>query len=99
MPLETCLALELLCAASILLVILFTNSIFLYKQKITDRISMMLLFAVVMSLSEIAWGLCDGKTALSALTYLAVFSYSIGFMLFASFLNHYLLERFGIRFN
>ena len=57
MSLESSLYMSILFVGAILLVILYTNSIFLYKQKITDRVSMLLLFAVVMSLSELIWSL------------------------------------------
>ena len=97
MSFELGLYLELLFAGAILLTILFFNSIFLYKQKLTDRISMMLFFAVAMSLSEIGWTLSEGNANLRALTYITIMGYCISFMLFASLLNRYLIERFGFR--
>ena len=99
MSLESCLYMSILFVGAILLVILYTNSIFLYKQKITDRVSKMLLFAVVMSLSEIIWSLCEGIPGLRALTYAMIICYCVSFTLFASLLNRYLIERIGLRLN
>lgn len=50
---EQRLYLELLFVGAILLLILFVNNIFLYKQKLKDRISLMLIFAIAMSICEI----------------------------------------------
>ena len=54
------LYLEMLFVAVILLSILFINNIVLYKQKLRDRISVMLLTAVILGCFEILWALCDG---------------------------------------
>lgn len=97
MSLEFRFCMEILFVGAFLLVILYANSIFLYKQRITDRVSVMLLFAVVMSLSEIVWSLCEGHAGVSALLYVMAIIYCVSFMLFAMLLNRYLIERFGLR--
>ena len=51
---------ELLFVALILLGVLFINNIVLYKQKIKDRVSVMLLTALGLSCFEILWTFCDG---------------------------------------
>ena len=53
------LYLELLFVGFVLLSILFINNIFLYKQKITDYISLMLIFGIAMSAFEIIWTILD----------------------------------------
>lgn len=91
------LFLELLSVAAILLSVLLVNNIFLYKQKITDLISLMLISGIVMCALEIVWALIDGHSTLRAPAYIAVCGYSIAFIVFAAFLNLYLLDRLGIR--
>ena len=90
------LYIEILFIGLIILTILYINSIFLYKQKLTDRITLMLLFSVIMSASEILWSLFDGHPDLRLFLYCIIYSYSISFLLFAAFLNRYLIERFGL---
>ena len=97
---ENRLYLELLFVGAILLGILFFNSIFLYKQKIRDRISLMLIFGIAMSISEIIWTFCEINLnpGLYWLFYVSVCGYCIAFVIFSAILNRYLLERMGIRF-
>lgn len=90
---------ELLFVAATLLGILFANNIFLYKQKFTDPISIMLVSGVIMCAFEIAWSLIDGHPKLSILAYVAVCCYSIYFIIFSVFCNLYLLDRLSIRPN
>ena len=91
------LFLELLAVSAILMGILLVNNIFLYKQKITDLISLMLISGIIMCAFEIAWTLIDGYPKLRVLSYFAAGGYSIAFIIFAAFLNQYLLDRLGIR--
>ena len=88
------LYLEMLFVAVILLGILLTNSIVLYKQKLRDRISVMLLTAVVLGCFEILWTLCDGNPKLTALTYIGACGYMSLFVVFTALLNRYILSRF-----
>jgi hypothetical protein len=88
----------LLFSGTILLLILGINNIFLYKQKLTDRITQMLFFAMIMVLAEIGWSYLDGNQSLRVLTFLSLFSYSVAFVLFAALLDWYSIERFGVRF-
>ena len=88
--------LAILFTGMIILIILFINNIFLYRQKLTDRVTLMLLFSVIMSTSEIVWSLFDGNADFIFLTYLGAISYSISFILFSALLNRYLIERFGL---
>lgn len=76
------LYLELLFVAVILIGILFINNIVLYKQKLKDRISIMLLTSVVLGCFEILWAFCDGRPNLRALTYIGACSYMILFVIF-----------------
>ena len=85
---------ELLFVAMILLGILFFNNFVLYKQKLKDRLSRMLLFAVVMCGFELLWTFCQGYPQLSVLTYIGVCGYLITFVSFIAILNRYILSRF-----
>ena len=55
----TRLFVEHLSAAAVLLAILLVNNIFLYKRKITDLISLMLISAICMTGFEIIWVLVE----------------------------------------
>ena len=85
---------ELLSVAMILLGILLINNLVLYKQKLKDRLSLMLLFAVVMCGFEILWTFCDGHPQLKVLTYIGSCGYMITFVIFVEILNRYILNRF-----
>ncbi|MBR3666246.1 MAG: PP2C family protein-serine/threonine phosphatase [Ruminococcus sp.] len=84
----------LLIVALILLGILLVNNLFLYKQKIKDRLSLMLVTAVSMSCFEILWTFCNRHSDLRALTYIGACGYTITFVLLTAFLNSYILSRF-----
>lgn len=93
------LYLALLSVGLILLVILFINNISLYKRKLKDRISLLLIFGIAMSLFEILWSVCGmlSDPKLSWLYYTSVIGYSGAFMIFAAILNLYLVNRMGIQ--
>ena len=97
MTVEYRLYLELLFVGGVLLAILFANNIFLYKQKITDFISLMTISGIVMCALEIIWTVVDRNPRLRALTYISSCGYCIAFTLFSIFLNRYLINRFGIQ--
>ena len=91
------LFLEVLFAAAILMTILFINNIFLYRQKVRDRISMMLISGISTCVFEILWDVIEGYPELRVLIYLCVSIYCISFVLFAALLNQYMLVRLGLR--
>jgi serine phosphatase RsbU (regulator of sigma subunit) len=97
MTAEFRLYLELLFVAAILLSILFVNNIFLYKQKLTDLISLMLISGIATCILEILWVAVDGHPPLRVIAYLCVSLYCAAFVLFAALLNRYLLDRLGIK--
>ena len=85
----------LLFVAMALLGTLFMNNLVLYKQKLRDRISLMLLFGVVMCSFELLWTFCDGYfPQLKALSYIGAGGYLVAFLAFAITLNRYILNRF-----
>ena len=86
---------ELLFVAVILIGILFVNNIVLYKQKLKDRISIMLLTSVALGCFEILWAFCDGRPGAKALTYIGSCGYMILFVVFTVLLNRYILSRFN----
>ena len=90
------LFLEILFVAAILMTILFVNNIFLYKQKVKDRISMMLISGIAICVFEILWKVIEGNPVLRVLSYLCISFYCISFVLFAALLNLYLLERLDL---
>ena len=93
------LYLELLVVAMTLLGVLFFNNLVLYKQKVFDLISFMLISGIVMCALEIAWTAFDGHPDLKILSYIAVSAYAVALIAFAVLFNLYLLDRFGIKPN
>ena len=85
---------EVLFVAMILLSILLVNNLVLYKQKLKDRLSLMLLNAVIMCAFEIVWVFCEKHSNLRVLTYIGACGYTISFVTLTVFLNSYILERF-----
>ena len=85
----------LLFVAMTLLGTLLINNLVLYKQKLSDRISLMLLFGVIMCSFELLWTFCDGFfPQLKALSYIGAGGYLVAFLAFAITLNRYILNRF-----
>lgn len=91
------LYMELLFVGFILLTMLFVNNIVLYKQKISDRISIMLIAGMSMSAFEIIWSFCTDEPDLTMLVFISIYGYCISFVIFAAMLNRYLVERIGMR--
>ena len=85
---------EMLFVAMILLGVLLFNNLVLYKQKITERLTLMLLFALIMCSFEILWDFCDNNPRLKALTYLGACGYMLAFVFFSVLLHRYILSRF-----
>ena len=88
---------ELLFAGLILLSILLANNIFLYKQKIKEPMTLMLIAAVTMSAFEILWTLVEGNPGTVVISYISACMYCVAFVAFSMFFNYYLIDRFGIR--
>ena len=74
----------------------FVRCRFLYKQKVKDSISLMLISGIVTCVLEILWVVVDRHPALKVLAYLCVSGYCTAFVLFSALLNRYLLARMGI---
>ena len=91
------LYIELLALGFVLMVMLFVNNIFLYKQKVTDLISVMLMAGMSMGAFELLWGFFDGNMEMKVANYIAAYGYCISFIVFASILNRYLVGRIGMR--
>ena len=86
---------ELLFTALVLLSILLYNNFVLYKRKLRDHLSLMLLAAVVMCAYEIQSDYIDGERMGAAFTYADSCAFGMSLLVFSSNLNRYLLERFG----
>ena len=93
------LYLELVFIGVILQLFLFTNNIFLYKQKIRGRISLMLIFGIAMGVFELIWVICEehNDLGLNVITYIGGCGYCIAFMVFSVLLDLYLIDRLGLK--
>ena len=87
---------ELLITAMILFAIVLYNNLALYKRKVRDPLSLMLLSGMVMCAFELLWEFCDGHTDLSALLYIGGCGYTIAFLIYGTNFNYFFLNRFGI---
>ena len=87
---------ELLWFSFFLLIIMLYNTLVLYRRKISDRLSLMMLAAVIMCAFELLWEYCDGKPQLAALLYIAGGGYVIFFLAFGACLNWFFMDRFGL---
>ena len=92
------LFMETLLVSAILMAILIANNIFLYKQKIKDSISLMLIFGIAKCVFEILWTVFDKNSKVpNVLKYTSAGGYCVAFLILAVYLNRYLIERFGIK--
>ena len=89
------LYMELLITAVLLLLIMLLNNLVLYRQRIREPVSLMLLFAAALSFFEILWLTFDGLGEFRAVTYIGGTGYVVSFIVFAAILNHFFLSRFG----
>ena len=86
----------LLMTAMILLAVLLYNNLVLYRRKLSDRLSLMLLSAVVMCAFELLWNCCGGHPNLRLLSYIGSCGYAIAFLLFGATFNWFFLEQFDL---
>lgn len=84
---------ELLFGGLFLLIIMLYNSLVVYKRKLSDNMSLMLLAGAVMCAFEILWDYCDGHKDLSALSYISGCGYAIAFLFFTISLNKFFFEQ------
>lgn len=87
---------ETLFIAMILLGIMLFNSLVLYRRKLSDYISLMLLACTIVCAFEILWDYCDGKPTLLVLSYIGACGYAISFVIFGVTFNRFFLGRFGL---
>lgn len=87
---------ELLFTAMLLLIILLFNSLVLYRRKLSDYLSLMLLSCMVICAFELLWDYCDGHAALRALSYLGACGYAVSFVIFGAIFNRFFLGSFGL---
>ena len=87
---------ELLLAAFLILSILLYNTLVLYKRKISDPLSVMLMSCVAMCIFEIAWEVFDENIQMVPLTYLSAGGYAISFLIFGATFNLFFMLQFGI---
>ena len=86
----------LLMTAMILLTVLLYNNLVLYRRKLSDRLSLMLLSTVVMCAFELLWNYCGGHPNLRLLSYIGSCGYAIAFLLFGATFNWFFLEQFDL---
>lgn len=85
---------QMLVIAMIILCILLLNNMVLYRQKLKDHLSLMLISAVVMCMFEFCWDFCDGRPGLEGALYFGCCGYVMSFVAFSIQLNKYMLEKF-----
>lgn len=84
---------ELLFGALFLLIILLYNSLVVYKRKLSDSLSLMLIAVTSMCAFEILWEYCDGHKSLYVFSYIGGCGYTIAFLFFAISLSRFFFEQ------
>lgn len=87
---------ELLALAIVILTILLVNNIVLYKLKLKDYLSIMLISSIVECLAEFVWDICAEKPNLIPILYGAIFTYVLAIMVVSATFNRYFLYRLGV---
>ncbi|MBQ7743314.1 MAG: SpoIIE family protein phosphatase [Lachnospiraceae bacterium] len=87
---------ELYLTALILLIIMLHNTLFIYRRKLSDYLSIMLIFAIIMCVFELLSEYLDGSPNLIALTYTCCCGYAISFLLFITTLNLFFFKQFNL---
>ena len=79
------LYLELLFVGLVFLLIMLINNLFLYKQKLKDKISFMLIAGIATNVFEIIWSIFENNEGfwMITITYVAISCYVISFLIFA----------------
>lgn len=85
----------LLLAGIAILLILLINNFVIYRRKLKDHISLLLLSCFITGVFEILWEYVEGNVELGALTYIFAFAYVIFFIIFASIFSHFFLNAFN----
>ena len=86
----------LLYSALFIFVILLINNLMLYKRKLKDPLTVLLICGILISIFEILWDYASGKPNLKVLGYISVFGYCYSFLVFITNLNGFILRQFGI---
>lgn len=85
----------LLLAGVMLLLILLVNNFVIFRRKLKDDISLMLIACFVTNVFELFWEMSENIFKNSALTYTFAILYVIFFLIFASIFNHFFLKNFN----
>ena len=87
---------ELTLFSILLLLFLLYNNIALYKISIKDKLSIVLVATIVLSISEWIWHYVDGNVNLRVLNYACAGVYAVGLMFAVSMFALFSLERFEL---
>ena len=93
------LYLELLFVGLVFLSIMLINNLFLYKQKLKDKISFMLIAGIATNVFEIIWTIFEDNEGLwmITITYVAISCYAVSFLIFTALLSMYILDNIGLK--
>ncbi len=85
----------LLLAGMAILLILLVNNFVMYRRKLTDHISLLIIACFFTNLFELLWEIVEGHLELAPLTYIFAGCYVVCFVIFASIFSHFFLEQFN----
>ena len=92
------LFLVLMFTVAILMSIMFVNNIFIYKQKIKDFVSLMLISGIAAAVLEMLLIIVKDRPELNMYIHIIYCSYAISYLAYCALINRYLLDRMGVRF-
>ena len=90
------LYLQLLLVATILVIIMLINNITLYKQKMINSLSILLIFSLIVCISDIVWAVLDGRLGYVFLNYLSSCTNTCFSFLVAALFNKFILDRLDL---
>ncbi len=88
---------ELITVSIILMLQMLYNNIVVFKKKISDNLSVMLIFCIAMTLFDHIWTVNDGRPGAYVINYTGAIGYAFSEFVVMQRINRYFLEKLNIR--
>jgi serine phosphatase RsbU (regulator of sigma subunit) len=91
------LLIELLTVSIILMLQMLYNNIVVFKRKISDNLSVMLIFCIAMTVFDHIWTVNDGRPGAYVINYIGAIGYALSEFIVMQRINRYFLEKLDIK--
>ena len=91
------LLIELLSVSVILMIQMLYNNIVVFKRKISDNLSVMLIFCIAMTIFDHIWTINDGRPGAFTINYIGAIGYAFSEFVVMQRINLYFLEKLDIK--